>query len=453
MKINDHNFDFVLYDKQNEAFHILRNSVTTELCYGGAAGGAKSFLGCAWQIVNRLQFAGTRGLIGRARLKNLKNTTFKTFLEVAKLMGLVMGEHFTYSDSDSIIRFKNGSEIYLKDLFHYPSDPDFAALGSLEISDAFVDEAGEVSERAVQILSSRIRYRLGFMQLPPKVLLTCNPARNWLYGTYWKAHRNNTLPVWRTFLPALITDNGSPEFVANYKKQLQKLDFATRERLLFGNWDYADDAFALFKYDAIQAMFSNSLVPAGPASISADVARFGADSTVIGLWKGFRLEKCICLQKVSTAKSAEQIIKLAKEFAVPNGRIIIDADGIGGGVIDYIPGVKSFIANSRALPRKGMPENYPNLKTQCYFHLAEAVAAQQIFIAGEAAGVCSHGQTLRDVLPDELMVIKRSAEPEKGLHINSKSEMKESLGRSPDIADMMMMRMALALQDFQFQFS
>ena len=124
-----------LFAKQRQALGILNQPQISELLYGGAAGGAKTFLGCYWQLNNRLQFPGTRGLIGRAKLKTLRMTTLKTLLEVADKMGLILGEDFTYSATEGLIKFSNGSEIVLKDLFLYPSDPEFVSLGGLEITE------------------------------------------------------------------------------------------------------------------------------------------------------------------------------------------------------------------------------------------------------------------------------------------------------------------------------
>jgi len=39
-----------LLAKQNKAVRYLKDSDTTELLYGGAAGGGKSALGCLWLI-------------------------------------------------------------------------------------------------------------------------------------------------------------------------------------------------------------------------------------------------------------------------------------------------------------------------------------------------------------------------------------------------------------------
>ena len=58
--------------KQTQAIDILEDNETTELLFGGGAGGGKSAFGCYWQIKRRLKYPGTRGLIGRAKLKVLK---------------------------------------------------------------------------------------------------------------------------------------------------------------------------------------------------------------------------------------------------------------------------------------------------------------------------------------------------------------------------------------------
>ena len=113
-------------DKQIIAWDALHDDETNEILYGGAAGGGKSFLGCLWAITYCLKYAGIRGLIGRSKLTNLKISTLNTFFEVAKLLNY---DDYTFNAQSNIIKFHNGSEILLKDLFFYPSDPEFAALG------------------------------------------------------------------------------------------------------------------------------------------------------------------------------------------------------------------------------------------------------------------------------------------------------------------------------------
>lgn len=230
-----------LSPKQGNAWSLLENSAdVTQILYGGAAGGGKSWLGCNWQIYRRLQYPGTRGAICRDQLKRLKRTTLKTLLEVWEMYWKYTGIEMRYSDNGGTLRFSNGSEILLIDLHQDPSDPDFFSLGSLEITDAFIDEATEVTEKAVQILSSRIRYRLDLLNVrEPKMLLAGNPAHNWVKFKFIRDEEGNNvdLPPYRAFIPALLSDNPDPEFRRIYGKQLSQLSHYDRRRLLEGDWD------------------------------------------------------------------------------------------------------------------------------------------------------------------------------------------------------------------------
>ena len=106
-----------LFKKQLECFRYLEDDITTEVLFGGGAGGSKTFTGCLWQISRRLRYPGTRSVIGRSKLKNLKATTLNTFFEVAQeYCGLTPDVDFRYNASDSTITFYNKSVIYLKDL-------------------------------------------------------------------------------------------------------------------------------------------------------------------------------------------------------------------------------------------------------------------------------------------------------------------------------------------------
>ena len=93
-----------LFKKQIECFKHLEDNHTTEVLFGGGAGGSKTFTGCLWQILRRLQYPGTRSVIGRAKLKNLKQTTLNTFFEVAiHFCGLKPDKDFKYNAGDSTI--------------------------------------------------------------------------------------------------------------------------------------------------------------------------------------------------------------------------------------------------------------------------------------------------------------------------------------------------------------
>lgn len=164
-----------LLPKQEHAVWYLNDNVTNEVLYGGAAGGGKSAFGCMWLIEMCQKYPGTRWLMGRSKLKTLKETTLNTFFDISSQLGV--DDQYTYNDKDSAIYFHNGSEIILKDLFLYPSDRNFDSLGSLEITGAFIDECNQIVYKAWQIVKSRIRYKLNEFGLMPKmILINLNPS-------------------------------------------------------------------------------------------------------------------------------------------------------------------------------------------------------------------------------------------------------------------------------------
>jgi len=236
--------DLKLSRKQADAWWLLQDNKTTEIIYGGGAGGGKSFLGCVWHIFRRLQYPRSRGLIGRSDLAALEQSTLKTLLDVAHSMGYKQGVDFKYNSQKHIITWTNGSETILKDLFLYPSDPDFISMGSTEYTDAFVDEANEITEKAFDILNSRIRYRLHEFGLVPKILLTCNPGHGWLKEKYIsKDGFSVALFPYQRVVRALVTDNPDKDFVKIYSTQLDRMRSEyDKERLLYGNWDVESDA-------------------------------------------------------------------------------------------------------------------------------------------------------------------------------------------------------------------
>ena len=54
-----------LTEKQSIAYRALSDDKVFEVGYGGSAGGGKTYLGVAWQIIRRLQYPETTGLLGR----------------------------------------------------------------------------------------------------------------------------------------------------------------------------------------------------------------------------------------------------------------------------------------------------------------------------------------------------------------------------------------------------
>jgi phage terminase large subunit len=411
---------------QEQAIAYLFDKQTTEVLFGGAAGGGKSWVGCAWLILLCLKYPKTRYLMGRSKLDSLKKTTLNTFFEVCELWNLKADKHYHFNAGSNIITFFNKSEIILKDLFLYPSDKNFDSLGSLEITAAFIDEANQITEKAKNIVASRMRYKLDNYNIIPKLLMTCNPAKNWVYTQYYRPAKEGKQKPHRKFIQSLVDDN---EYISKfYKKQLQTLDELSKQRLLFGNWEYDATNDALIEYDAILNLFSQKGVT-GDKYISCDVARFGSDKTVIMYWEGLHIKKIKTLLKSAINDVVSEVKQIQQANAVPLRNIIIDEDGVGGGAKDFLR-CQGFVNNSKAL--KG--ENYQNLKTQCYYKLADLINRAQI-------GIECPDITIKNNLIEELEQVRtKDADKDNKLQILPKDTIKAIIGRSPDYSDAMAMR-------------
>jgi len=211
----------------------------TEVFYGGAAGGGKSYLGCLWQIYRRIHYPGTRGLIGRNDFVALRDTTLNTFFDLWNKYGAPTGHEGRYNGQDKTFTLSNGSEILFRHLAYEPSDPDFHRLGSLEITDGFVDELPELSEKAWDILMSRMRYKLDMLPIQqPKALACGNPSNNWVKHRFVfdKYNAPITPRPYQTFISANLSDNPNADFQRIYGAQLGKMSNYDQLRLLHGDW-------------------------------------------------------------------------------------------------------------------------------------------------------------------------------------------------------------------------
>lgn len=434
IKKNITTIDFKPTTKQDLAWRYLQDKATTELYYGGAAGGGKTFLACAWIIISCLQYRGSRWFIGRDSLKSIWQSTFNTLLDIFKNWGLELDRDYSINYKDAIIRFYNESEIYFLDLHHNPTDPEFDRLGSMEFTGGFLEEVAQISKKAKEIIMSRIRYKLDEFGLVPKLLIASNPTKNWVYSEFYLPYKKNQLPEYKKFVQAFVTDNNY--ISEHYVNNLKKLSGMDRQRLLEGNFDYDSSLAKLFKTENIVNMFTNTYVKSGNKYLSCDVARKGSDKAVIIVWDGFRAEKIVSLDISLTTEIKSLILSLSERYDIPRSNIVIDEDGVGGGLCDILPGVKGFVNNSKALNS----ENFSNLKAQAYYKLAEMVNNDLIYVNAD--------YDKQEKIIQELEQIEQK-DPDKDTKLNiiGKEVIKQNIGRSPDFADALMMRMFFEIKE------
>lgn len=432
--------EFNLTKKQALAYSYIIDSVTTEIGYGGGAGGGKSYLGCYWVLSQCLTNPGVRYLIGRKELINLRKTTLATFYKLVGELDKKLIDEFKLNSMTNTIKFRNGSEIVLMDMAYKPSDPEYLRFGGLELTGAFVDESNECEEKALSILKTRIgRAKNRELNILPKLLETFNPSKNHVYYRYYKPFKDKKQEEHKVFIPALVTDN--PYLDDVYIDQLRNSDRITRERLLNGNFEYDDDPSRLFDFDALNDLFTNKpSIEDKDKFLTVDVARFGTDLSVLMIWKGFFVYKVKYFKKNTTKELREYIEELCVKEGIRRSHVVIDEDGVGGGVLDELPGAKGFVNNSRPIVTeqdklKDRELNFANLKTQCYYACADAVNS------GSVGVYASFPEFARNRLIEDLEQVKRkNPDRDEKIRLVGKDEIKEVIGRSPDFGDCFSMR-------------
>lgn len=254
-----------------------------------------------------------------------------------------------------------------------------------------------------------------------------------------------------TFIPWSIYDNKklldvNPWYLGSLMSQTEE----EKTKLLWGCRKPYNAPSTLFDYKALKNMFSNFIKEDTQHYISCDVALFWSDLAVIGIWKWLHLVKWY-VYSTSSGDTIKKTIEAERQrLLIPKSSVVIDADGVWWWVADedYV----WFHNNWPTIDK----ENYANLKTQCAYKLAEAINLNIITLSWcEWYVDWQLSQTIRkwwkpieisQNITKELSSIRRdNIDREWKLQINSKAEQKWLVWRSPDFADMMIMRMYFEL--------
>lgn len=238
-----------------------------------------SYIGCCWLVVSCMQFEGIRMVVARKVRKTLLETTWVTLKDVLRSWGLKQDIHYHINNVSYIITFWNGSEIIAMDLTPSPQDPDFNSLGSLEITGGFIDEVSEVSEKAVEVLASRIRYKIAETFVVGKLFMSTNPCLTWVRSTFVMTDDGDPVELQSgyRYIPFSLFDNPNESFRAIYYNKLSKLrNKADRDRLLYGNWWFttSNKMAAYWNFDGdkhlVHNLYEQSYDPLKPLILSFD---------------------------------------------------------------------------------------------------------------------------------------------------------------------------------------
>jgi phage terminase large subunit len=156
-----------------------------------------------------------------------------------------------------------------------------------------------------------------------------------------------------------------------------------------------------------------------------------------------------------TTRIEGEIERLRAIHHVGRSHVVVDEGGVGGGVVDHLEGVKSFVAGSRPIQddykrsdaeitgQKGYQLNYANLKAQCYYELADRVVKRKVSIP------CADPDQQALITADLEQMKGKDADKDGKLKVTDKDEIREHINRSPDFSDAISLRMVFELEPEQ----
>lgn len=216
------------------------DATASEVLFGGAAGGGKSYGQTVDAFLFALRYPGSKQLLLRRTFAELDKSLIRTVLS------WYPRDIFSYNSSAHVGRFTNGSCI---DFGYCASETDVYQYQSAEYDVIRFDELTHFTEAQYVYLISRVRGANGF---PKQIKSSTNPGgvgHQWVKSRFVDPSAPNQEFIGsdgmkRIFIPSLLDDNtflmtSDPD----YKKRLEALPERDKKALLYGDWNIFDGQY------------------------------------------------------------------------------------------------------------------------------------------------------------------------------------------------------------------
>jgi len=434
------------YDpRTNEKQLLFHKTSETYKLYGGSMGGGKTGALINEGIQLNLDYAGNFGLLMRKTWPSFRDTVLPQLEKFLDKRLVVDWNH-----SNKMIVMVNGSRIRYGGTGDRPDD--WEKFMSGEYGWIALDEGDQFTELEFRMLATRLRLRLPGIRY--SFLLSCNPNVGWIKELFIERNEKDYI-----FIPALPTDNQAnlPEdYIARMKKVLTSNQ---QKALLKGDWAAVGDVDNVYAYEDVQKAMRRNLKGTLPVDIGCDVARSGNDQSVIVLREGLRVWVHNKAQGHDTMRTTGEIWRCCQDVIIPRWKdlldrisIKVDADGVGGGVVDRLKEQrrdKEELYTAMVLKAVSKERKEELVKAEYKFR----IKIVEVHGSGKPKDVV-HFKNLRaeihwglqELLEDldlpndrevssQLMALKHKTNSAGQIVIIPKEEIKQKLGRSPDVAE------------------
>lgn len=164
-----------------------------------------------------------------------------------------------------------------------------------------------------------------------------------------------------------------------------------------------------------------------PVVLGVDIARFGDDRTVLTVRQGLWIKGQTSFTGLDTMAVAERVINAIREYS-PHA-VFIDVGNMGAGVIDRLRQLRYQVQEVSFGSMAMDPERYANIRAEMYFKCREWLQA---------------GGALPNIpeLKTELSIVEYKFNNQGRILLEPKDKIKERTGKSPDLADSLVLTFA-----------
>ena len=409
-----------------------RSAARYNALYGGA-GSSKSVTVAQRQISRAAGSDRVRVLVLRKTARTCRHSTFALLKDVLKSLGRL--SEARVNKNEMTIGFPGGG-----DILHAGLDDPQKLKSISGVTHIWIEEATQLDFPADEseeddLAQIDLRLRGVDAELNPSITLTFNPTQRARAIFDYLGVAESDLPErdWMRQGDVFVqhtTHEDNPWVGDEYLSVFRRLGGTMQTVYEGGQLARVDDPQQVIPY-ALVKQAKETEPEAGQGYMAVDVARYGADKTVLAHKEGtstYRLERH---EQKSTTETADIAAQRIHERSLSAEHVGIDAIGVGAGVVDTLrdrglPVVSIVSGEKPARYRDGRETElqFRNLRSQMWWLMREQLRQGTLALPGASKK-----------LEEDLCAPRYRIAAQKTVEVEAKEKTKQRLGRSPDDGD------------------